>query len=308
MGEDKCIKRWKESKGSIKRSEFPSFTETTWLKKCKSVRIGGHQDQTESKGTGGSSFPKWMKFWDENMEVNTTPEENSTMDFKWKNSIDPKRKLQGGTTSIPPNNIPKCDVQAHDWNHHRNLVPACNEGGGHPQRALIREKGGFTDALLIDQMAIGEAQDRRSTMLIAWIDYQKPFDRVPHRWLFEMLEAIGAPKEICKTMQHVISLRRTTFTVGVKEQPLLPLWMNLHRRFLCEGTFCLKLGRGIFQGDSITTAVLSGYYPGLRGIEKDRWIPFQIDGEAVDTFIFSRKFEGLRRKWKGFEEHPQDSA
>jgi len=60
-------------------------------------------------------------------------------------------------------------------------------------------------------------------MLIAWIDYQKPFDRVPHRWLFEMLEAIGAPKEICKTMQHVISLRRTTFTVGVKEQPLLPL-------------------------------------------------------------------------------------
>jgi len=55
-----------------------------------------------------------MKFWDENMEVNTTPEENSTMDFKWKNSIDPKRKLQGGTTSIPPNNIPKCDVQAHD--------------------------------------------------------------------------------------------------------------------------------------------------------------------------------------------------
>ena len=32
---------------------------------------------------------------------------------------------------------------------------------------------------------------------------------------------------------------------------------------------------------SITTAVLSGYYPGLRGIEKDGWIPLQIDGEAI---------------------------
>ena len=69
------------------------------------------------------------------MEVNTTPEQNSTMAFKWKNSIDPERKLQGETASIPPNNMPNCDVQAHDCNHHRNLVPACNEGGGHPQRA-----------------------------------------------------------------------------------------------------------------------------------------------------------------------------
>ena len=43
-GEDKYIKRWKESKGSIERSEFPSFTETTWLKivqKCKNWRAPG---------------------------------------------------------------------------------------------------------------------------------------------------------------------------------------------------------------------------------------------------------------------------
>ena len=67
--------------------------------------------------------------------------------------------------------------------HHTMKVRAIPE----ELRALIKGNKGCTDGLLIDQMPMGEAKDQRGTMSIAWIDYQKTFDSVPHRWLLKML-------------------------------------------------------------------------------------------------------------------------
>ena len=46
----------------------------------------------------------------------------------------------------------------------------------HEQRALVREKGGCSNALLIDEMTTGEAREQRKSMSIAWIGYQKAFE------------------------------------------------------------------------------------------------------------------------------------
>ena len=105
------------------------------------------------------------------------------------------------------------------------------------QRALVREKRGCLDALHVDRMISMEAKSCKENLSMAWIDYQKSFNRVPHQWLQDMLKAIKAPKEVCKLNKHVIPKWRTTFTVGNGENSI---------------SFQITLQRGIFQGDSLS--------------------------------------------------------
>jgi len=105
------------------------------------------------------------------------------------------------------------------------------------ERALIRKKRGCTDALLVDGMAMGEARDSKRSISVGWIDYQKAFNRVPHKWLIDMLKIIKAPKEIVKVVKQIVSIWRTTFTVTTDADPI---------------TFKIKLKRGAFQGDSLS--------------------------------------------------------
>ena len=51
------------------------------------------------------------------------------------------------------------------------------------QWALIRKKRGCTDALLIDSMITQLAKDQWILLSVAWEDYQKAFDWVPHQWI-----------------------------------------------------------------------------------------------------------------------------
>ena len=82
-----------------------------------------------------------------------------------------------------------------------------------------------------------EAKQQKDNLSVAWVDYQKAFDRVPHQWLHDMLKAIRAPKAICHLLKHVIPMWTTTFTVNAGEDKLC---------------FEIELKRGIFQGDSLS--------------------------------------------------------
>jgi len=55
-----------------------------------------------------------------------------------------------------------------------------------------------------------EAKSCKENLSVAWNDYQKAFDRVPHQWLQDMLKAIKAPKEVYKLIKQVIPKWRTT--------------------------------------------------------------------------------------------------
>jgi len=105
------------------------------------------------------------------------------------------------------------------------------------QQALIRKKRGCTDALLIDGMITQLAKKQRTPLSVAWVDYQKAFDRVPHQWIDALLRSIKAPKIIKKCLRRIIPMWATTFSVGKGEK---------------EVQFELQLKRGIFQGDSLS--------------------------------------------------------
>ena len=49
------------------------------------------------------------------------------------------------------------------------------------QKALRRGQRGCADALTVDGAAAQGAKSARKSLSVAWIDYEKAFDRVPHR-------------------------------------------------------------------------------------------------------------------------------
>ena len=121
------------------------------------------------------------------------------------------------------------------------------------QRAIRRGHRGCLDALMVDYMVAREAMVRRRNLSVAWRDYQKAYDRVPHAWLSEVLSIVRAPLSV----QH---------TLPLSVQHTLPLSVQhtlARLRQKCSSVFCVGTGdgtvmteltyrRGVFQGDSLS--------------------------------------------------------
>jgi len=107
------------------------------------------------------------------------------------------------------------------------------------QYAVRRGRRGCLDALLVDSMVAREARLRRRSLSVAWIDYQKAYDRVPHEWIKFLLQDIRAPVVVGHIVGDLIRLWQTVFSVGVGKDAV---------------KVELAYRRGLFQGDSLSIA------------------------------------------------------
>ena len=73
---------------------------------------------------------------------------------------------------------------------------------------------------------------------MAWIDYQKAFDRVPHSWIIKSLELIGINNKVILFTTKVMNYWKTR--------------MCLHAENKLKETEDIKIQCGIFQGDSLS--------------------------------------------------------
>ena len=105
------------------------------------------------------------------------------------------------------------------------------------QRAIRRGHRGCLDTLMIDSMVAREATVRHRSLSVAWIDYQKAYDRVPHTWLREVLSAVRAPLSIQRTLEGLRQKWSSVFCVGTGESTVRTE---------------LTYRRGVFQGDSLS--------------------------------------------------------
>jgi len=80
---------------------------------------------------------------------------------------------------------------------------------------------------------------------MAWIDYQKAFDRVPHSWITKSLELIGINNKVISFPKKVMSYLRTH--------------MRLHTANKLIETEYIKLQCGTFQGDSLSPLLFCVY-------------------------------------------------
>lgn len=67
------------------------------------------------------------------------------------------------------------------------------------QVAIRRGTWGCTHAMLLDQAAVADATNQKQKPLhVAWIDYAKAFDSVPHAYIKWLLECMGIPEKLLK--------------------------------------------------------------------------------------------------------------
>ena len=65
-----------------------------------------------------------------------------------------------------------------------NIIP--NE-----QKGCKRNSRGTKDQLLIDKAVLKDCKRRSTNLAMAWIDYRKAYDMIPHSWIEKCLEMFG---------------------------------------------------------------------------------------------------------------------
>ena len=112
-----------------------------------------------------------------------------------------------------------------------NLIPK-------EQKGCYGGSKGCKDQLLISKAILQECKCRKKNLNMAWIDYQKAFDRVPHSWIMKSLELIGTNNKVISFTKKVINYWKTR--------------MCLHAENKLIETEDIKIQCGIFQGDSLS--------------------------------------------------------
>lgn len=102
------------------------------------------------------------------------------------------------------------------------------------QKGCRKKSRGTGDLLYIDKMILQEVRKRKKNLTMAWIDYRKAFDSVPHSWILECLDLLGVNREIKDFLRESMRSWQVQLVCGSE--------------ILGE----VSIKRGIFQGDSLS--------------------------------------------------------
>ena len=64
------------------------------------------------------------------------------------------------------------------------------------QKGCRRKSRGTNDLLFIDKMIMREVKMRKWNLSMAWIEYKKAYDMVPHSWIIDCLETVKINEKI----------------------------------------------------------------------------------------------------------------
>ena len=64
------------------------------------------------------------------------------------------------------------------------------------QMGCRKRSTGTNDLLYIDRAVIRKVKSRKKNLAMAWIDYKKAYDMVPHSWIKECLDLFGVAENI----------------------------------------------------------------------------------------------------------------
>jgi hypothetical protein len=112
-----------------------------------------------------------------------------------------------------------------------NLL-AAEQTGNHSGSRVCKDK------LLISKAIFEDSKKRKKNLSIAWIDYQKAFDSVPHIWIEKSIELLGLNNKIINFFKSSMEKWSTRLQLKTNQE----LWQSR----------LIKINRGIFQGIPIT--------------------------------------------------------
>ena len=71
------------------------------------------------------------------------------------------------------------------------------------QKGCIPGSKGCKDQLKISKAIYEDCRRRNQNLSIAWIDYQKAFDSVPHSWVEKSIELVGMNSKILDFVNYL---------------------------------------------------------------------------------------------------------
>lgn len=104
------------------------------------------------------------------------------------------------------------------------------------QKGCCKGAKGCKEQLVIDAIVGGQVKRKKRNLAVAWIDYQKAYDSVPHSWLIKVLELYGIHQSIIDLLKKLMSSWSTEVVLSDGQKSLR--------------SKPIPILRGIFQGDT----------------------------------------------------------
>ena len=153
------------------------------------------------------------------------------------------------------------------------------------QKGCRNSSRGTNGLLYIDRAVIKEVKSRNKNLAMAWIDYKKAYDMVPHSWIIECLGLLGVAENI---------------------KSLLVNSMEKCKVMLCSGNSELgkvEIKRGFFQGDSLSPLVFVLALIPLSLILKNAKAAYEFSEskEKINHLLFMDDLKLYSRSEKGLD-------
>ncbi|XP_044760178.1 uncharacterized protein LOC123317638 [Coccinella septempunctata] len=107
------------------------------------------------------------------------------------------------------------------------------------QNGCRRDAKGCKDLLIADTIITKQARKKQRSLSMAWIDYKKAYDSIPHSWLKKVLKLYGVSETVINLLEHLMQTWRTKLSVDTNKG-----------NYTTEE---IRIQRGIFQGDKLST-------------------------------------------------------
>ena len=82
------------------------------------------------------------------------------------------------------------------------------------QKGCRKRSQGAKDQLLVDKAILKNCRRRMANLSMAWMDYKKAYDMVPHSWILKCLEMVRGAKNMITVISNSMANWKTVLTSG----------------------------------------------------------------------------------------------
>lgn len=140
------------------------------------------------------------------------------------------------------------------------------------QKGCKKASRGCKDQLLVSKMVTSIARKYKRNLSLAWVDYKKAFDSVPHTWITTVMDLYGINLTIVNFVKAAMRTWRTQMSLFHSEG------------FIQTNEITIK--RGIFQGDSLSPLLFCIALAPLTNMLNSERVGFEIDETHKVNHLF----------------------
>ena len=111
------------------------------------------------------------------------------------------------------------------------------------QKGIERDTRGAKHQLLADWTVSQDSRKRHTTLAMAWIDYKKAYDSVPHSWILECLRLYNVNSKLLTFIKMSMNHWKTEPEANGKK------------------IASVNIKRGIYQGDALSLTIALLHLP-----------------------------------------------